>query len=158
MCTGTPHCGSGVQAGDELLIPTSSNLAPPFSFLPPPIPPTHPSHPSLPLAALLSTVLLNPGETRGEKKKKKKLKHQPELCFFRWSENSCRQRRAAPAASQTDRTREQAGGRRSCSGQTRSIIDETQATEEEDAARTRFRSGELIVFFSVLLLSHTTET
>ena len=53
---------------------------------------------------------------------------------------------------------EQAGGRRSCSGQTRSIIDETQATEEEDAAQTRFRSGELIVFFSVLLLSHTTET
>ena len=146
MCTGTPHCGSGVQAGDELLIPTSSNLAPPFSFLPP----------SLPIAALLSTVLLNPGETCG--KKKKRLKHQPELCFFRWSENSCRQRRAAPAANQTDRAGKQAGGRRSCSGQTRSIRDETQATEEEDAAQTRFRSGELIVFFSVLLLSHTTET
>ena len=40
MCTGTPHCGSGVQAGDELLIPTSSNLAPPFSFLPPSLPPS----------------------------------------------------------------------------------------------------------------------
>lgn len=35
MCTGTPHCGSSVQAGDELLIPTSSILTLPFLPLPP---------------------------------------------------------------------------------------------------------------------------
>lgn len=45
MCTGTPHCGSGVQAGDELLIPTSSIRALPLLPLPPAAP--HPPHPQL---------------------------------------------------------------------------------------------------------------
>lgn len=51
MCTGTPHCGSGVQAADELLIPTSSSvLMFPFSTQPSPHSPPliSPPHPSLP--------------------------------------------------------------------------------------------------------------
>lgn len=62
MCTGTPHCGSGVQAGDELLIPTSSIRALPLLPLPPAAPPPPPPAP-------LSADLSDSGEMHGEKDK-----------------------------------------------------------------------------------------
>lgn len=50
-----------------------------------------------------------------------------------------------------------AGGVRalSCSGQTRSNLQETQTAEEETADQTRFRMEELIVVFSVFIFFHT---
>lgn len=64
MCTGTPHCGSGVQAADELLIPTSSSvLMFPFSTQPSPHSPPliSPPLPSLPPTARLSADLSDVG-------------------------------------------------------------------------------------------------
>lgn len=63
MCTGTPHCGSGVQVGDELQSPQ------PASFSPPPL-----------LTALLSTELSHSGDEHDRKTK--------QACCFRWSDHS----------------------------------------------------------------------
>lgn len=113
MCTGTPHCGSGVQAGDELLIPTTpSILTLPSLPLPPScIPPRS--------SAVCRSLRLRRDAWR------KRQRHQPALCFFRWSDNSHRQRRAALAVNQDRQCQEWAGaGCLHCSGQTRSIIQE----------------------------------
>lgn len=70
MCTGTPHCGSGVQAADELLIPTSSSvLMFPFSTQPSPhspplISPPLLSPPSLPQLGCLRISQTSAEETK----------------------------------------------------------------------------------------------
>lgn len=102
MCTGTPHCGSGVQAGDELLIPTSSIRALPLLPLPPAAP--HPPHPPTPSSAVCRSLRLRRDAWR------KRQRHQPALCFFRWSENSQRQRGAALAVNQDRQCQKQTGG------------------------------------------------
>lgn len=61
---------------------------------------------------------------------------------------SCEPKQTVPSAG---------GGRGglSCAGQTRSIIQETEATEEKKAVQTRIRLERLIVFFPVILSSTT---
>ncbi|KAK5902466.1 hypothetical protein CesoFtcFv8_007714 [Champsocephalus esox] len=63
MCTGTPHCGSGVHARDELHIPTSGILAPPLL-------------PSLPPWPTRSSAVCRSLRLHMEEKKTK-----PALCF-----------------------------------------------------------------------------
>lgn len=115
MCTGTPHCGSGVQARDELLIPTTPSIL------------TLPSLPLPPASPPRSSAVCRSLRLRRDAQRKRQ-RHQSALCFFRWSENSHRQRRAALAVNQDRQCQEWAGaGCLHCSGQTRSIIQETES-------------------------------
>lgn len=143
MCTGTPHCGSGVQAADELLIPTSSVLA--FPFHPPP-PPSR-----SPLAAWLSADLSDSKKRCVEEETKAPacsviLEGVWRLTQADEGSISCEPKQTVPSAG---------GGGLSCAGQTRSIIQETEATEEKKAVQTRIRLERLIVFFPVILSSTT---
>lgn len=144
MCTGTPHCGSGVQAADELLIPTSSVLA--FPFHPPP-PPSR-----SPLAAQLSADLSDREKRCVEEETKAPacsviLEGVWRLTQADEGSISCEPKQTVPSAG--------GGGSLSCAGQTRSIIQETEATEEKKAVQTRIRLERLIVFFPVILSSTT---
>lgn len=65
---------------------------------------------------------------------------------------SCEPKQTVPSTGGGGRT---GGGSSSCAGQTRSIIQETEATEEKKAVQTRIRLERLIVFFPVILSSTT---
>lgn len=144
MCTGTPHCGSGVQAADELLISTSSSvLMFPFS-----------TQPSPPLTMLLSLSLSPSSHSlaacrslRRRRTRQRQLGSSPILdgvCRTRagWGQSLPQKKKKKKSRGRRARARGSGGGGgrgegrgwMSRAGQTRSVIRQTEATERKQRA------------------------